>query len=146
MKQYINAKNVAFGLVILLILTFFYTFFVPKYIFTHYKLGDCKTELTKIEFTGFRYDKKRKFDRELFFVYGFYEEKEIPQNAYELSGFSGFDSIHEMIVTCSNDTIILNHIYGLKQVGNPNKLIARALENIDYIKCKEKGGLLIVSE
>ncbi len=146
MNQYINAKNVAFGLIILLFLTFFYTFFVPEYTFTHYKLDDCKTELTKIEFTGFRYDKKRKFDRELFFVYGFYEKKELPQNAYELSNFSGFDAIFSMNVTCTNDTIILNYIYGLKKVGNPKKLIARQLENIDYIKLQEKGGLLIVSE
>lgn len=146
MKQYINVKSVVLGLVILLFLTFFYTFFMPEYTFTHYKLDNCKTELTKIEFTGFRYDKKRKFDRELFFVYGFYEKRELPQNAYELSNFSGFDSIHEMIVTCSNDTIILNNIYGLEQVGNPKKLIGRQLENIDYIKLREKGGLLIVSE
>ncbi|MEA5459604.1 hypothetical protein VB796_11160 [Arcicella sp. LKC2W] len=146
MKQYLNTKTVTIGLTFLFVLSILYTFFVPEYIFTHYKLPDCKTELTKIEFTGFRYDKKIKFDRELFFVYGFYEENEIPQNAYELSNFSGFDSIFEMNVTCSNDTIILNHIYGLKQVGNPKKLIARQLENIEYIKLREKGGLLIVSE
>jgi hypothetical protein len=70
----------------------------------------------------------------------------IPQNAYELNNFSGFDSIFEMLVTCSNDTIILNPADKLKQVGNPKKLIARQLENIDYIKLREKGGLLIVSE
>lgn len=145
MKQYFNAKNVVLGLIILLFLTFFYTFFVPEYTFTHYKLDDCKTELTKIEYRGFRYDKK-KYDRELFFVYGFYEKKELPQNAYELSNFSGFDSIFEMIVTCSNDTIILNPAEKLKRVGNSNKLIARELENVDYIKLREKGGLLIVSE
>ena len=146
MKQYLNAKNVVIGLIILFVLSVLYTFFVPEYIFTHYKLDDCKTELTKIEYTGFRYDQKRKFDRVLFFVYGFYEKKELPQNAYELNNFSGFDSIYELLVTCSNDTIILNQGGELEQVGNPKKLIARQLENIDYIKLREKGGLLIVSE
>ena len=146
MKKFLNTKNVVIGLVVLFVLSVLYTFFVPEYTFTHYKLDDCKTELTKIEYSGFRYDKKRKFDRELFFVYGFYEEKALPQNAYELNNFSGFDSIFSMNVTCSNDTIILNYIGGLEQVGNPKKLIARQLENIDYIKLREKGGLLIVSE
>lgn len=146
MKQYFSTKNVVFGLIIFLVLTFFYTFFVPEYTFTHYKLDNCKTEFTKIEYTGFRYDKKRKFGRDLFFVYGFYEEKEIPHNAYELSNFSGFDSIFEMLVTCSNDTIILNPAVELEQIGNPKNLIVRELDNVEYIKRREEGALLIISE
>lgn len=124
----------------------FYLWFAPEYIFTHYKLPGCQTELTKIEFTGYRFDKGMKFDRELFFVYGFYEEKQIPEDAYELSDFSGFDSIFSVKAFCSNDTIILNHGYGLEKKGNPTKLIAKQLENIEYMKCCERPAILIVSE
>ncbi len=146
MKHTFGITKIIKGFVIILVLSLLYNIFVPEYIFTHYKIPYCNKELTKIEFTGFRFDDNWKYDRELFFVYGFYEVKEIPQNAYELSDFSGFDSIFSLIVTCSNDTIVLNQIYGLKQKGSPKELISRELENVDFIKLQEKGGFLIVSE
>ncbi|MDF7822038.1 hypothetical protein P1X15_30765 [Runella sp. MFBS21] len=146
MKQFFNLKNTTIVFFAFLSLFILYIILIPEYIFTHYKLPGCQIELTKIEFKGYRFDEGMKFDRELFFVYGFCEEKQIPKDAYELRDFSGFDSIFSIKAFCSNDTIILNHGYGLEKKGNPIKLIARQLENIEYINCCEKGTVLIVSE